>query len=165
MNSEDIKRTTTMFDVLNRYGMKPDRHGMLSCPFHGADKHASMKIYKDGYHCFACGSHGDIFGFVMEYEGVDFKTAYKSLGGVYAYDTEEERRKASIGIKRRQMQAESAKRKAERIRQDRKQLNDDITAFRLLLKTVPPMSDRWCDYMSELCRSLQLKEWNDTYGL
>ena len=101
----------------------------------------------------------------MEYEGGDFKTSYKALGGVYAYDTEEERRKASIGIKRRQMQAESAKRKAERIRQDQKQLNNDITAFRLLLKTVPPMSDRWCAYMSELCRSLQLKEWNETYGL
>ena len=165
MNSEDIKRTTSMSDVLNRYGMKADRHGMLSCPFHGADKHASMKIYKDCYHCFACGAHGDIFGFVMEYEGLDFKGAYKALGGVYAYESEQERRKASIGIKRRQMQAESAKRKAERIRKERIDLQNDITAYRALLKTVQPMSDRWCDYMSDLCRSLQLKEWNDTYGL
>ena len=164
MNSEDIKATTTMYEVLARYGMKADRHGMLSCPFHGKDHHASMKIYKDGFHCFACGANGDIFGFVMEYEGVDFKTAYKALGGTYAGESKEERRKASIMVKRRKLQAESAKRKAERIRQERKQLNDDITAYRLLLKTVEPMSDRWCDYMAELCRSLQIMEWNETYG-
>lgn len=163
MNSEEIKQTTTMYDVLGRYGLKADRHGMMCCPIHG-EKHASMKIYKDGYHCFACGAHGDIFNFVMEYERVDFKTAYMELGGTYANGSEAERRKSKIGIRRRQLQTQSNKRKEERERLDRVKLNNDITAYRALLKTVTPMSDRWCDYMTELSRLLQILEWNETYG-
>lgn len=165
MNSEEIKQTTTMYDVLSRYGLKADRGGMLSCPFHGADKHASMKIYKDGYHCFACGAHGDVFAFVMDYERVSFKEAFQILGGTYATADPAERKKASITVRRRKLQAESRRLKEKRKSQDRQKLLNDITKYRSLLQTEKPMTDRWADYMLTLCRLLQRLEWVDTYDI
>ena len=82
MTAEEIKQSVTMGDVLARYGIKVNRNGMCCCPIHG-EKHPSMKVYKDGYKCFACNSAGDVFSFVMAYEGVDFKTAFATLGGTY----------------------------------------------------------------------------------
>ena len=165
MKSEEIKDTTTMYTVLERCGLKANRSGMMSCPFHGADRRPSMKIYKDGYNCFACGSHGDVFGFVMEYEHVDFPTAFQILGGSYSSGTKEERKKASIMVRRRKLQAESRKLRKTRKELYAKQLNTDITECRELLEKQEPMSDAWADTMHKLCRLLQMKEWEDTYGI
>lgn len=44
------------------------------CPFHG-ESTPSFHVYANGYHCFGCGAHGDVFGFVMQTEGVDFREA------------------------------------------------------------------------------------------
>ena len=57
MNSEEIKKTYSMRDILGRYGMQPNRAGFICCPFH-KEKTASMKIYQDSYYCFGCGAHG-----------------------------------------------------------------------------------------------------------
>ena len=67
MNSEEIKKTYSMRDILGRYGMQPNRAGFICCPFH-KEKTASMKIYQDSYYCFGCGAHGDIFDFVSQME-------------------------------------------------------------------------------------------------
>lgn len=159
MTSDEIKRTTTMNKVLWRYGLKADRHGMLSCPFHGKDQHASMKIYKDGFNCFACGANGDIFAFVMEYEGVSFKQAFQILGGTYEHAAPEERRKASLDVKRRKLQAESERRKAERKKQELKERNIAITIYRKLLTTVEPTSDLWVRWSFRLWDLEHQIEW------
>lgn len=53
--------------------------GFAKCPFHN-EKTASMKIYKDNrFHCFGCGKDGDVIDFVMQRDGVDFKTAVTLL--------------------------------------------------------------------------------------
>ncbi|MBR4490050.1 DNA primase [bacterium] len=161
MTSEEIKATTTMTDILTRYGLEQDRHKMLSCPFHGTDRHASMKIYSDGYHCFTCGAHGDIFGFVMQYEGVSFKEAFRILGGTYERSTSEDRRKASIVVERRKRQVESNKRRAERKKREQFEQNVAISGYRHLLEKVEPASDLWARYMLALCDLLQRKEWED----
>lgn len=36
------------------------RQDMYKCPFHD-DSTPSFKVYREGYHCFGCGEHGDIF--------------------------------------------------------------------------------------------------------
>ena len=82
MTSEELKQATSMRDVLDRYGVKVGRNGMCCCPIHG-ERHASMKVYPDGFKCFACGAGGDIFDFVEAMENVDFKTAFGILGGTY----------------------------------------------------------------------------------
>jgi DNA primase len=50
------------------------------CPFHN-EKTPSFRVYPDrqNYHCFGCGKGGDIFTFVMETEGLDFRQTLKVL--------------------------------------------------------------------------------------
>lgn len=82
MTVEEIKQQNTMRDVVARYGIEVNRSGFCKCPFHN-EKTASMKIYKDSFYCFGCHAGGDIFTFIQKIEGVDFKTAFESLGGTY----------------------------------------------------------------------------------
>ena len=82
VTSEELKERIPMRELLSRYGVKVNR-GMCSCPFHGEDRHPSMKVYPKDVHCFTCGFHGDIFTVYQEFEGCDFKTAFKALGGDY----------------------------------------------------------------------------------
>lgn len=37
-----------------------NRHDMYCCPFHN-DSTPSFKVYKEGYYCYGCGEHGDVF--------------------------------------------------------------------------------------------------------
>ena len=50
------------------------------CPFHN-EKTPSFTVndQKGFYHCFGCGAHGDIIGFVINSEGLDFKEAVVKL--------------------------------------------------------------------------------------
>lgn len=82
MTAEEIKGSVTMREVLSKYGVSVNSNGMCCCPIHN-ERHPSMKVFKDGYNCFACGANGDIFSFVQEMENCDFKQAFKLLGGTY----------------------------------------------------------------------------------
>lgn len=50
------------------------------CPFH-KEKTPSFNVNteKQIFHCFGCGAGGDVFGFVMKYEGLDFMGAVRYL--------------------------------------------------------------------------------------
>ena len=75
---EEIKSRLNMFDVITNYHERPNRAGFVRCPFH-LEKTASMKISKDGYYCFGCHEHGNIFGFVMKMFSLDFRQACDKL--------------------------------------------------------------------------------------
>ncbi len=59
---------------------KAGQNYQACCPFHG-EKTPSFTVSptKQFYHCFGCGAHGSAIGFLMEYGGMPFVDAVKSL--------------------------------------------------------------------------------------
>ncbi len=84
INIENIKARFNIVDVIDGYIKlkKLGNNHHACCPFHG-EKTASFTVSesKQFYHCFGCGAHGDVIGFVMEYERVEFIDAVKILTG------------------------------------------------------------------------------------
>lgn len=75
---DTILQLISMNDIINKYGLKHIRR-KISCPFHGTDKHPSAQIYDNYFHCFTCGKHLDVIGFVEEYFNLDFQQAMQKI--------------------------------------------------------------------------------------
>ncbi len=56
------------------------REFQACCPFHD-EKTPSFTVspQKQFYHCFGCGAHGSVIGFLMNYEGLEFVDAVEDL--------------------------------------------------------------------------------------
>ena len=54
-----VKAAVTVRQAAEHYGLQVSRNGMVCCPFHN-DRHPSLYVSDDHYHCFACGEHGDV---------------------------------------------------------------------------------------------------------
>lgn len=141
MTVEEIKQTTTMRDVLDRYGVKVDRNGMCCCPIH-KERHPSMKVYPDGYKCFACNSAGDIFKFVQEMENCSFKDAFILLGGTYEHEDNSRKRMLMQMKYKRQREREARMQQAER--DFREMLENAIFKCKVIIRYHEPFSDKWC---------------------
>lgn len=77
-----VKERLDIVDILGGY-LKLEKAGSnfkARCPFHN-EKTASFLISpaRQSYYCFGCGKHGDVFTFIQEIEGVDFKTALRQM--------------------------------------------------------------------------------------
>ncbi|MDE6274690.1 MAG: DNA primase [Clostridiales bacterium] len=76
-----LKIKNDIAEVLGSY-IKLDRRGnsyWACCPFHH-EKTPSFSVSPEGfYHCFGCGTSGDVIGFIKEYENVDFMQAVQIL--------------------------------------------------------------------------------------
>ncbi len=59
---------------------KAGREYKACCPFHN-EKSASFSVSGDKqfYHCFGCGAHGTVIGFLMQYEKMEFLDAVADL--------------------------------------------------------------------------------------
>jgi len=75
MEIPDIKSRLSILEVLSHYGLQPNRHKMLCCPFH-PDKKPSMQVYPETntVHCFSgnCEHTGkaiDQIDFILHKEG------------------------------------------------------------------------------------------------
>ena len=79
---EDIRFRNDIVDIIGGYisVKKAGSTFKALCPFH-KEKTPSFNInqQKQIFHCFGCGEGGDVFAFVMKYEGMDFTSSAKLL--------------------------------------------------------------------------------------
>jgi DNA primase len=79
---QDLRDRLTLSEVIGGR-LKLTRAGRefkACCPFH-SEKSASFYINDDKqfYHCFGCGAHGDVVGFVMRHDNLSFIEAIEQL--------------------------------------------------------------------------------------
>jgi DNA primase catalytic core len=81
---EDLKSRFRLSEVIGARipVRRAGREYMALCPFH-KEKSPSFTINdeKGFYHCFGCGVHGDVIGFIKEYESVGYVEAIQQLAG------------------------------------------------------------------------------------
>lgn len=79
---EEVRRRNDIVDVISGY-VKLKKSGsnyMGLCPFHNEKSPSfSVSAHKQICHCFGCGKGGNVFSFVMEYEGYSFPEAVSML--------------------------------------------------------------------------------------
>ena len=73
-----VKTSINTREAVEHYGIEVNRYGKALCPFHN-DRHPSMVVYDDHYHCFACGEHGDVIDFTSKLYGLSLYDAAKKL--------------------------------------------------------------------------------------
>src|SRR5258708_4434614 len=83
--SSSVDQIKSKLDIVTLVGgyVKLEKSGAnfkARCPFHN-EKTPSFFVSSDrgSFYCFGCQSKGDIFTFVQEFEGLDFKGALKVL--------------------------------------------------------------------------------------
>lgn len=85
ISDEDIQRVRDATDAVSLIseGVVLQKKGRLfwgRCPFHG-EKTASFKVDPATglWHCFGCGAGGDVFGYLMKRENLEFPDAVRAL--------------------------------------------------------------------------------------
>lgn len=78
-----LRASVDLVDVVGRYVQLKknglELHGL--CPFHDERSPSFTVSPAKGFvHCFGCGAHHDVVGFVMRIAGVDFRAACEQLG-------------------------------------------------------------------------------------
>jgi DNA primase len=82
---DEIRARVPLSDVIGKR-MKLTRAGREHkgcCPFH-KEKTPSFTVndQKGFYHCFGCGAHGDVVGFLMSHDNMAFMDAVEQLAGL-----------------------------------------------------------------------------------
>lgn len=80
---DELRNRLSLSEIAGRR-VKLERAGMnefkACCPFH-KEKSPSFTLNdaKQFYHCFGCGAHGDVIGFVMQHDNLTFIEAVEAL--------------------------------------------------------------------------------------
>ena len=82
---ETVKASVSVPDAAKLYGLQPNHHGMVRCPFHD-DRHPSLKLNEDYFYCFGCGATGDVIELVSKMFGLSPYEAAKKLAEDFGLD-------------------------------------------------------------------------------
>jgi len=98
---DELRQRISLAEIVGRRVklIRRGREFIGLCPFH-KEKTPSFSAVEDKgfFHCFGCGAHGDVIGFVMQTESLSFPEAVEQLarlaGLEVPQDSPEERRRA-----------------------------------------------------------------------
>ncbi len=110
ISSDSINQVRDAADMVAEVGRYTDlkRAGgqmMGLCPFH-EERSPSFSVDPQDklYHCFGCGVAGDVFGFVMEKEGLAFSEAVEALADRYGVELQREQEDPQAEARRQKRQ-------------------------------------------------------------
>ena len=82
---ETVKASMSVPDAAKRYGLRPNHHDMVRCPFHD-DRHPSLKLNEDYFYCFGCGATGDVIDLTERLFALSPYEAAKKLAADFGID-------------------------------------------------------------------------------
>lgn len=154
---ETVKTSISTKEAAEHYGIEVSRYGKALCPFHN-DRHPSMTVYDDHYHCFACGEHGDVIDLVANLYGLPVLDAANKL----AYDFGISQDKPST---KEMTEKQNRKSEAQRLRENEKLCFSALLTYRTLLQEwkqrYAPSSpeETWHPHFIEACDRLDYVEY------
>ena len=174
MNSpvQQIKERLSIEEIVSSY-IKLDRAGAnlkAKCPFHN-EKTPSFFVSPDrgSYYCFGCGASGDIFTFVEEFEGLDFKGALKLLAdraGIQLTAYNKENKEADNEKEKLYLAMEEATKFFENNLKSNKQAEEYLKSRGLEEKTIKDFRIGFAKLdWRELCFYLQKKGFSDMFPI
>lgn len=89
---EEVKRLADLKTIIpSETGIRMGRHHLDECPFCGG--HDCFSVTKEGqqYKCFQCSQKGDLFDFLINYHGLDERTALQKGAELVGYTLAEKR--------------------------------------------------------------------------
>lgn len=85
----EVRQAADIVDIVSEsVTLKKAGKNLLGlCPFH-SEKTPSFTVSPDKqiFHCFGCGTGGNVFSFLMKHQGLTFPEAVRSLAGRYGID-------------------------------------------------------------------------------
>ena len=102
---EAVKTSINTRETAARYGVVVNRHGKALCPFHN-DRHPSLFVDDDHYHCYACGEHGDVIDFTAKLYGLSLYDAAKKLAYDFGITQDKPPDKATLEKQNRKSEAQ-----------------------------------------------------------
>ena len=105
---EIVKYGVSCREAAERYGVEVNHYGMALCPFHN-DRHPSLYVTDDHYHCFACGAHGDVIDFAAKMFGLPLYDAAQRLAADFHLTPDKPPSAAALHAKRIRTEAQQLK--------------------------------------------------------
>ncbi len=102
---EIVKYGVSCREAAERYGVEVNHYGMSLCPFHN-DRHPSLYVADDHYHCFACGEHGDVIDFAAKLFGLPLYETAQRLAVDFHLTPDKPPSAAALHAKRIQTEAQ-----------------------------------------------------------
>ncbi len=105
---EIVKYGVSCREAAELYGVEVNHYGMALCPFHN-DRHPSLYVADDHYHCFACGEHGDVIDFVSKLFQLSLYDAARKLAADFHLSPDKPPSAAALHAKRIRTEAQQLK--------------------------------------------------------
>lgn len=148
-----VKTNISTINAAERYGIEVKRNGKALCPFHN-DRHPSLFVGDDHYHCYACGEHGDSIDLVAKLYDLPLHAAARKLASDFGLTPDKT-------IQKKQ----NRKSEAQRLRENEKLCFSALLEYMKLLQEWKRLyaprtpEEKWHPHFVEACDRLDYVEY------